>query len=94
MEVKYRRQSLARILSPFGAVVLVGCATTQSTCVPEKIQMPVTVPCVKDAPLRPASTFGTGNWPGDKAAAQAALADATAWEAYAMKLEVVLEGCR
>lgn len=54
----------------------------------------IAVPCVGKLPARPGSTFGTGSWPGDKAAAQAALIDAALWQGYAVKLEVVVAGCR
>ena len=37
---------------------------------------------------------GAGMWPGNKAAAQAALIDAALWHGYATKLEVVVAGCR
>jgi hypothetical protein len=56
--------------------------------------LPVAVGCVGELPARPANTFGTGAYPGDKAAAQAALVDSAAWEGYATKLEVVVAGCR
>ncbi|MDQ2823553.1 MAG: hypothetical protein M3Y65_24770 [Pseudomonadota bacterium] len=69
--------------------LLTGCATK-----PTEVKIPVTVPCVGELPARPGSTFGAGNWPGDKAAAQAALIDAALWQGYATKLEVVVAGCR
>jgi hypothetical protein len=68
---------------------LAGCATNPGTA-----KVPVSVPCVGAVPDRPGSTFGAGKWPGDKAAAQAALIDAALWQGYAMKLEVVVTGCR
>lgn len=68
---------------------LAGCATKPIT-----VQVPVTVPCVGALPERPGSTFGAGKWPGDKAAAQAALIDAALWQGYATRLEVVVAGCR
>lgn len=73
-------------------LALAGCGSSLPK--PIEVQVPVTVPCVRDVPARPVSTFGTGAWPGDKAAAQAALIDASAWEGYATKLEVVIAGCR
>ena len=72
----------------FVCLLLVGCAAK-----PEKVPVPVAVGCVGDVPARPASSFGAGAYPGDKAAAQAALIDAAAWEGYATKLEVVITGC-
>jgi hypothetical protein len=71
------------------ACMLAGCATK-----PVTVQVPVSVPCVGTVPDRPGSTFGAGKWPGDKAAAQAALIDAALWQGYAIKLEVVVAGCR
>lgn len=70
--------------------LLAGCATKP----PLEVNIPVTVPCVGELPARPGSTFGAGKWPGDKAAAQAALIDAALWQGYAVKLEVVVAGCR
>lgn len=69
-------------------VLLSGCAAE-----PQKIPMPVAVGCVGAKPARPVNTFGAGAYPGDKAAAQAALIDGAAWEGYALKLEVIIAGC-
>ncbi len=44
-------------------------------------------------PARPISAVGAGAYSGVKAAAQAALIDAAAWEGYATKLEAVIPGC-
>jgi starvation-inducible outer membrane lipoprotein len=71
-------------------LLLTGCATAPK---PVTVEIPVTVPCVGELPARPVNTFGTGAYPGDKAAAQAALIDSAAWEGYATKLEVVIAGC-
>lgn len=69
-------------------LLLAGCAAE-----PQKIPVPVMVGCVGQVPARPASTFGTGAYPGDKAAAQAALIDSAEWQGYALKLEVIITGC-
>jgi len=69
-------------------LLLAGCATE-----PQKILMPVAVGCVGAVPARPVATFGAGAYPGDKAAAQAALIDGAAWEGYALQLEVIIAGC-
>lgn len=69
--------------------MLAGCATK-----PIEVKIPVSVSCVGDVPERPGTTFGAGEWPGDKAAAQAALIDASLWKGYALGLEVVVAGCR
>lgn len=74
------------------AALLTGCGA--AAVKPVEVQVPVTVSCVGTLPVRPTSTFGAGNWPGDKAAAQAALIDAALWQGYATKLEVVVAGCR
>jgi hypothetical protein len=71
------------------ALLLTGCATTK----PPTVSIPVAVGCVGELPARPVNTFGTGAYPGDKVAAQAALVDGAAWEGYATKLEVVVAGC-
>jgi hypothetical protein len=72
------------------ALLLTGCATAPK---PDTVEVPVAVPCVGIVPARPANTFGAGAYPGDKAAAQAALIDSAAWEGYALKLEVIIAGC-
>jgi hypothetical protein len=72
-------------------LALAGCATKPPTV---EVKIPVAVPCAGELPARPGSTFGAGKWPGDKAAAQAALIDAALWQGYAVKLEVVVAGCR
>lgn len=69
-------------------LLLAGCAAQ-----PQKVSVPVAVGCVGALPARPLSTFGAGAYPGDKAAAQAALIDSAAWEGYATKLEVIIAGC-
>ena len=69
-------------------LLLAGCGTE-----PQKVPVPVTVGCVGKQPARPVKTFGAGAYPGDKAAAQAALIDGAAWEGYALKLEVIIAGC-
>jgi hypothetical protein len=84
------RPFLGGHLAPiFAALVLAGCATK-----PIEVKVPVAVACVGTVPARPGTTFGVGAWPGDKAAAQAALIDAALWQGYATKLEVVVAGCR
>jgi len=69
-------------------LLLAGCAAER-----QKVPLPVAVGCVGKVPVRPVNTFGAGAYPGDKAAAQAALIDGAAWEGYALKLEVVIAGC-
>jgi hypothetical protein len=69
-------------------LLLAGCAAE-----PQRVPVPVAVGCVGAVPARPVNTFGAGAYPGDKAAAQAALIDSAAWEGYATKLEVVIAGC-
>jgi hypothetical protein len=74
----------------FAVLLLTSCASAPK---PATVNIPVTVPCVGDLPTRPVNTFGTGAYPGDKAAAQAALVDSAAWEGYATKLDVIVAGC-
>lgn len=69
-------------------LLLGGCAAEQ-----HKISVPVAVGCVGEVPARPVNTFGAGAYPGDKAAAQAALIDSAAWEGYALQLEIIIAGC-
>ena len=73
------------------AALLAGCGAAPVK--PVEVQVPVTAPCIGIVPDRPGSTFGAGKWPGDAAAAQAALIDAALWQSYATKLEVVISGC-
>lgn len=73
-------------------VLLAGCASAPPA--PAPVDVPVAVGCLGDVPTRPVSRYGKGEWPGDKAAAQAALADANAWEQYATGLEAAQAGCR
>ena len=80
--------ALSRSTCSLVIALLAGCATP-----PAPVHVPVTVGCVGVVPARPVSTFGAGAYPGDKAAAQAALIDSAAWEGYALKLEVVIAGC-
>lgn len=75
----------------FAVVLLTGCASAPP--VPPPVDVPVAVGCLGDVPARPVSRYGKGEWPGDKAAAQAALADANAWEQYATGLEAAQAGC-
>lgn len=82
------RPALAGVL----AVLLAGCGG-MPRCEPQVVKVPVPVGCLGDAPARPVNTFNVGAYPGEKAAAQAALVDAAAWEGYAIKLEVAQAGC-
>lgn len=75
------------------ALVLGGCSSAPVARVPEFVNVPVRVGCLGDFPERPVNTFNQGAWPGDAEAAKAALVDAAAWEAYALKLEVAQAGC-
>jgi hypothetical protein len=71
-------------------VALAGCATEPKVI---EVKVPVKVGCLGKKPARPVAKFGAGGWPGDKVAAQAALADASAWETYATSLEATMAGC-
>jgi hypothetical protein len=70
-------------------LLLAGCAAQK----PVQVEIPVHVPCVEALPERPVNSFGQGEYPGDKAAAQRALTDSLAWERYSVLLEVELAGC-
>lgn len=69
-------------------LALTGCGSTGPTA-----QVPVGVSCVEKKPARPEEKFGAGDYPGDKAAAQAALQDKNAWKGYAIELENIIAGC-
>jgi hypothetical protein len=83
---------MKRLLLALLPLAMAACNTVPKKEVVE-VKVPVPVGCLGKKPVRPASKFGTGDWPGDKAAAQAALADASAWETYATRLEVTMAGC-
>jgi hypothetical protein len=70
------------------AALLAGCGTT-----PIEVKMPVAVGCLGMLPVRPVAQFGVGQYMGERAAAQSALADASAWELYAVRLEAAMAGC-
>ncbi len=78
-------------------LALAGCCTTKPAVT---VEIPVKVGCLGDRPTKPVAQFGIGTYPvkpdgkdDDKKAAQIALADASAWEGYATKLEVMSAGC-
>lgn len=73
------------------ALVLAGCASAPQ--LPRRVDVPIAVGCLGELPLHPVSVYGIGAWPGDRAAAQAALTDALAWEQYATGLEAAMAGC-
>lgn len=79
------------ILLLIGMLALAGCATAPPK--PQIVEIPVAVGCLGDKPARPQPAFGVGAYPGDKVAAQKALAEASAWEGYATKLEAAMAGC-
>lgn len=72
------------------AMLLAGCATQPQVI---ETKVPVTVGCVGAVPERPSVTFGVGDWPGDKTAAQASQIDSLAFQAYSTKLEALIQGC-
>lgn len=79
-------------MKPLACLLMLLCASLGGCAAPSGM-VPVSVACVGPVPARPVTTFGSGGYPGDKAAAQAALVDAMAWEAYATRLEVIIAGC-
>jgi len=72
--------------------LLAGCGA-MPRCEPQVVKVPVSAGCLGAAPTRPVNTFNVGAYPGEKAAAQAALVDAAAWEGYAIGLETAQAGC-
>jgi hypothetical protein len=75
-------------------LALTGCATTQPKCEPAQVvEKAIAVGCLGDTPDEPVDQVGAGAYPGDKAAAQAALIDAAAWKGYAVKLQAAQAGC-
>ena len=74
------------------AAAMTGCGVIPR-CEPQIVKVAVSVGCLGSTPARPVNTFNVGVYPGEKAAAQAALVDAAAWEGYAIALEVAQAGC-
>ena len=74
------------------AAAMSGCGVIPR-CESQVVKVPVPVGCLGSTPARPVNTFNVGVYPGEKAAAQAALVDAAAWEGYAIALEVAQAGC-
>ena len=72
------------------AASLAACNTVPKTV---EVKVPVVVGCLGPKPKRPAEKFGAGPYPGDKVAAQLALADSLAFQAYSTGLEVAMAGC-
>ncbi|MYM37274.1 hypothetical protein GTP38_23385 [Duganella sp. FT94W] len=81
------------IWSVVASLALVGCASVPAVPVPAPVKVAVAVGCLGEIPARPINTFNRGIYPGDSAAAKAALIDAAAWEGYALSLEVAQAGC-
>lgn len=81
------------VLAVLVVVALAGCGASMP-CKPELVDVPVAAPCLGTKPTRPVANFGEGQYPGEKAAAQAALQDAIAWEKYADGLEAAMAGCQ
>lgn len=82
----------------FAVAVLSGCAGAPTKPEPpEMVDKVVAVGCLGTQPVMPVDAFQTGSnagpWPGDKAAAQAALVDREAWKQYAQMLLAAQAGC-
>ena len=84
---------MSTISTTLAMFILAGCATTGA--VPEKVLVPVPVPCVKDAPLKPFTMEESVILSMDDYSATI-----TAWterlllKAYADKAEALLIACR
>lgn len=70
------------------ALLLAGC---QSRVV--RVEVPVTVPCLGPDPAAPAYRFGAGEYPGEKEASRALLADLNSAKRYAGELRTQMAGC-
>ncbi len=83
-----------KMLMICAVLALGGCALAPTKCEPpQEVKVPVAVGCLGDAPARPVNSYGVGAYPGDGAAAKAAVVDAAAWEGYAVGLEAAQAGC-
>lgn len=82
-----------KLLMIWALLVLTGCGAMPKCEPPQEVKIPVPVGCLGDVPTRPVNSYGAGEYPGDAAAARAALVDAAAWEGYAVGLEAAQAGC-
>lgn len=76
------------------ALALAGCATKPST--EQKVvtvQVPVRVPCIEKVPERPVYRTGSGEYPGEKAAAKILADDFEIAERYGSSWEAAAAGC-
>ena len=74
--------------------ILVYALLPGSAAKPVEVRIPVFVSCIDTVPGWSGSTFGAGKRPRDKRAAPAALVDPALWQGYALRIEVVVAGCR
>ena len=58
-----------------------------------RVEVPVSVPCLGPAPSVPQYRFGAGEYPGEKEASRALLADLNTAKQYAGDLKVQMAGC-
>lgn len=75
------------------ALALAGCTTPQVQTRVVEVKVPVQVPCIERAPVRPAYRFGKGKAPGEKEAAVLITADLEAAKLYGVAWEAAAAGC-
>jgi hypothetical protein len=85
--------NLTRLASSAVAMLLAGCATTPPA--PQRVEVPVFTPCVKEVPQRP--TYEFDMLPSTAADGEIVLALGRDWargRKYEQALEAIIIGCR
>lgn len=67
-----------------------------SACSPRtvRVEVPVSAPCLGDAPSEPVYQFGAGAFPGEHEASKVLLRDLNTAKQYAADLRTQMAGCR
>lgn len=76
-------------------LLLAGCATAERRIQvqTQEVKVPVKVPCVSSAPVKPVYQYGNGAWPGLSPALELAVADLEAAKQYGRDWEAAAAGC-
>lgn len=75
------------------ALLLGGCFGREVKTEVVEVRVPVSVPCLGDAPARPAYRFQAAEWPGEKEAALLLINDLEAAKQYGTAWEAAAAGC-
>lgn len=84
-----------RLLVLIGVLALAACSTVEPKKPVEivRVDVPVAVPCIDKAPVRPTILVGQGPYPGDVQATQAIIRALEAFEQYGTDWEAAAAGC-